>query len=609
MKIPRGFSDELLNQTDIVRLISDYVSLKKKGKDYAACCPFHNEKTPSFYVSSTKQIFKCFGCGKGGNIFNFVMEVESCPFPEAVKIVADKSGVQIPVVAGDPHEHRERDSQRVELSELNLWATEFFEQQLTETAEGRRAVDYLAKRGVTDEMRKYFRLGYAPNSYDAMGSYLRSRGASRGQIERSGLVTLRESGGFYDKFRSRLMFPICDTQGRVVAFGGRIIGDGEPKYLNSPETLLYTKGLHLFGLNYAKEAIRKSTYVILVEGYMDFLIPFQYGVRNLVASLGTALTENQVRLLGRYAKQIIVNFDPDSAGVAATKRSLEILLSEGFKVKVLTLPDNLDPDEFIINRGAEGYLKALKGSQGFLDYIVEGAIKSHDQTIPMGKVETINAILPYLKMVKDRIERAEQIERISDRLKIESKLIRTEMKKAAELKADRISERAVVASLAIKQAERTLLEALLNHPQLRRRMMDHMTEEDYGKLRTEPLFRLIFEFERQQIEPTYNNLTGALQDEDLVHNLLPELIFGSSGTTEQPEEPDQNLSEKAWREANESLHSLRYEKLAERRAVLQVEINIAQRANDEAKVGELSLKIFELAKQERALAQRNGSGA
>jgi DNA primase len=609
MKIPRGFSDELLNQTDIVRLISDYVSLKKKGKDYAACCPFHNEKTPSFYVSATKQIFKCFGCGKGGNIFNFIMEIESCPFPEAVKIVADKSGVQIPAVTNDSGDQQERDGQRAELSELNQWATEFFEQQLTETAEGKRAIDYLAKRGVTDEMRKFFRLGYAPNAWDAMGNFLRSRGASRSQIERSGLVTLKESGGFYDRFRSRLMFPICDTQGRVVAFGGRILGDGEPKYLNSPETLLYTKGLHLFGLNHAREAIRKSGYVILVEGYMDFLVPFQYGVRNMVASLGTALTENQVRLLGRYAKQIIVNFDPDSAGQAATKRSLEMLLTEGFKVKVLTLPDNLDPDEFIINRGAEGYLKALKGSQAFLDYIVEGAIRSNDQKSPMGKVETINAILPYLKMVKDRIERAEQIERISDRLRIESKLIRNEMKKAAELKADRISERAVIATLAVKPAERTLLEALLSSPELRRRMLHEMTEEDYIRLRTEPLFRLIFEFERQQIEPSYNNLSGALEDEDLVHNLLPELMIGSSDGSKASGESSQNLSEKAQREASECLHSLRYEKLAERRAVLQVEINIAQRANDDTKIGELSLKIFELAKQERALAQWSGHGA
>ncbi|MGH9845997.1 MAG: DNA primase, partial [Blastocatellia bacterium] len=476
MRIPRGFSDELRNQADIVRIVSDYVSLKKKGREYAACCPFHNEKTPSFYVSPTKQIFKCFGCHKGGDVFDFVKEIENCSFPEAVRLIADKSGVQIPVAAEDSREYEERENQRGELLRLNQWATEFFEQNLTETAEGRRALDYLAERGVSDEMRKHFRLGYAPAGWDGMGNFLKSRGASRPQVERSGLVTLKEGGGFYDRFRGRLVFPICDTQGRIVAFGGRILGDGEPKYLNSPETSLYTKGMHLFGLSHARDAVRRQGYAILVEGYLDFLIPFQHGVRNLVASLGTALTENQVRLLGRYAKRIVVNFDPDSAGVAATKRSLELLLAEGFKVNVLSLPDNLDPDEFIISRGAEGYLKALKSSQPFLDYIVDDAVRTHDQSRPAGKVETINTILPYLKLVKDRIERAEQIERIADRLKIESNLIRSEVRKAADMGAERISERAVTASLALKPAERKLLETLLNHAGGRRRMLYQMTE-------------------------------------------------------------------------------------------------------------------------------------
>ena len=609
MKIPRGFSDELLNQADIVRIVNDYVSLKKKGKDYAACCPFHSEKTPSFYVSATKQIFKCFGCGKGGNVFNFVMEIESCPFPEAVKIVADKSGVQVPAPSSDARDYDAREKQRSDLLQLNQWATEFFEQCLNESAEGKRALDYLIQRDVSDEMRKFFRLGYAPSGWDGMGNHLRSRGASREQIERSGLVILKESGGFYDRFRGRLMFPICDTQGRVVAFGGRILGDGEPKYLNSPETALYTKGLQLFGLNYARDAIRKQGEVILVEGYLDFLVPFQFGVRNLVASLGTALTENQVRLIGRYAKRIVVNFDPDSAGIAATKRSLELLLSEGFNVNVLTLPDNLDPDEYIKTRGAESYLKALKGSQPFLDYIVEDAIRSNDQKRPAGKVETVNAILPYLKLVRDRIERAEEIERIADRLKIESNLIRNEMKKAVEARADRISERAVTASLAVKPAERKLLEVLLNYRDVRRRLIYQMAEEDYETLRTEPLFKLIFEFEREQREPTYTNLTERLEDQDLAHNLLTGLMI--SLPTNQSEEDDvgsrsQNSSDIAEREAIESLQSLRCSKLAEKQAALQVEINRAQRANDSARLGELMMQKFELAKQERALAQWNG---
>jgi DNA primase len=400
------------------------------------------------------------------------------------------------------------------------------------------------------------------------------------------------------------MFPICDTQGRVVAFGGRILGEGEPKYLNSPETSLYTKGQHLFGLNHARDEIRKRGYAVLVEGYLDFLLPFQYGARNLVASLGTALTEQQVRLLGRYAKRIVVNFDPDSAGVAATKRSLELLLAEGFKVNVLTLPDNLDPDEYIRGRGLEGYIKALKGSQPFLDYIVDDAVRTHDQTRPAGKVETINAILPYLKLVKDRIERAEQIERISDRLKIESKLIRDEVKKAADSRADRISDRAVTATLAVKPAEKKLLEALLQSAAVRRQLMYQITEEDFEGLRTARLFQLILEFERQQIEPSYTALTERLEDEDLARDLLPELMIDRTPGADGP--TDQNSLKNAEREAVESLHTLRCSKLAEKQAALQIEINQAQRANDQARLSELSMRKFELAKQERALAQWSG---
>jgi DNA primase len=602
LRIPRGFSDELRNQADIVRVVSDYVSLKKKGRDYAACCPFHSEKTPSFYVSQTKQIFKCFGCGKGGTVFDFIMEIEGCSFPEAIRVVADKTGVTVPVETDNSREHEERESQRSELIQLNQWATDFFEQNLTETPEGRRAVEYLAQRGVSEEARMSFRLGYAPNAWDAMSGYLRSRGASRDQIERSGLVILKDAGGFYDRFRGRLMFPIRDTQGRVVAFGGRILGDGEPKYLNSPETALYTKGLHLFGLSHARDAVRQRGYAILVEGYLDFLIPFQAGVRNVVASLGTALTEQQVRLLGRYARRIVVNFDPDSAGQAATKRSLELLLTEAFKVNVLTLPDNLDPDEYIRAHGPEGYLKLLKGSQPFLEYIVDQAINSNDQTRPAGKVETINAILPYLRLVKDRIERAGHFESIADRLKIDSRLIREEFKKAVETRSEQVSERAVKATIAVKPAERKLLEILINQAAVRRGLTGQITEEDYEGLRTAQLFRLIFEFERQGVEISYSNLSQALGDEDLARELLPGLMIGGA----DPSPAELGSSDRAEREAAESLHTLRCVKLAEKQAALQIEINQAQRKNDAARLGDLMMRKFELAKQERALALWDG---
>lgn len=606
MRFPRSFTDELRSQADIVRLVSDYVSLKKRGANHVACCPFHHEKTPSFNVNAARQVFKCFGCGKAGDVFSFVMEIEGCPFPEAVKTVAEKFGVALPAMQDDAQETQERDRLREDLRQLNQWAVEFFESSL-ETGEGKRARDYLVERGISEEFRCHFRLGYAPDSWDAMSGYLLKQGATKLQIERSGLVVLKDTGrGFYDRFRGRLMFPITDAQGRFVAFGGRILGEGEPKYLNSPETVLYTKGQHLFGLSYAREAIRRQGYAILVEGYMDFLIPFQYGVRNLVASLGTALTEHQVRLLGRYARKIVVNFDPDSAGVAATKRSLEALLTEGFKVNVLKLPDNLDPDEYIRQFGADGYYGLLKGSQPFMDYIVEQAMREHDQNSPAGKVETLNKILPYLKLVKDRVELIEQVERISDRLKLDSRLVRDEFRRAAESKQERVSARTAAASVPVKPAEKKLLEVLLNHADLRRRLAHQMTPEDFSSLRTAQLFGLIFEMERQGQEPSYPALSSRLDDADIVNDLLPKLLIEWGDTATE----DLEAKERQWeREAEESLFTLRCDRLVEQQVTLQMEINQAQRTGDAARVNELLSRKFELAKQERALRNNTSNRA
>ncbi|HEX8096781.1 MAG TPA: DNA primase, partial [Pyrinomonadaceae bacterium] len=294
MRFPQTFIDDLRRQADIVRVIQDYVSLKKKGANWMACCPFHQEKTPSFSVNPAKDIFYCFGCSKGGSVFNFVMEMERVSFPEAVKIVAEKAGVPLPAMVEDKRfEARKKESD--EIIELNSWALEWWEAQLDDGGrEAQGAREYVEGRGISEETRKSFRLGLAPDSWDGLSNYLKKRGASAAQIERSGLVVKKESGGFYDRFRGRLIFPVMDAQGRPVAFGGRTMAPGgEPKYLNSPETAAYTKGRHLFGLNVTRDEIRRRKFAILVEGYLDLIIPYQFGIRNAVASLGTALTAEQ----------------------------------------------------------------------------------------------------------------------------------------------------------------------------------------------------------------------------------------------------------------------------------------------------------------------------
>ncbi|HEX8709510.1 MAG TPA: DNA primase, partial [Pyrinomonadaceae bacterium] len=339
MRFPQTFIDDLRRQADIVRVIQDYVSLKKKGANWMACCPFHQEKTPSFSVNPAKDIYYCFGCAKGGSVFNFVMEIERVSFPEAVKIVAEKANVPLPVMEQDKRfETHKREADDV--IQLNSWALEWWEAQLEQGgAETRTARDYIAGRGITDETRKAFRLGYAPDAWDALSSHLKRRGATQTQIERSGLVVLKDAGGSYDRFRGRLIFPVLDAQGRPIAFGGRTLEPGgEPKYLNSPETPAYTKGRHLYGLHQTRDEIRRRKFAILVEGYLDLIIPYQFGIRNSVASLGTALTPEQAKLLGRFARKVVVNYDGDRAGIKAAKRAIEVLLAEDFEVKILVLP-------------------------------------------------------------------------------------------------------------------------------------------------------------------------------------------------------------------------------------------------------------------------------
>jgi DNA primase len=593
----KQFTEELKAQADIRRIVSDYITLKKAGHNYVGRCPFHTEKDPSFNVNPQRQIFKCFGCGKGGDVFGFVMEIEGVPFPEAVKTVAEKCGIPIPEDQSD-RETAARDRKRSELLEVNRWAADFFENQLNETAEGRRALSYLEKREVSRETQQVFKIGYAPDSWDALGSHLKRMGATRGEIESSGLVSLKESGGYYDRFRGRLMFPISDAQGRVIAFGGRIIGEGEPKYLNSPETALYTKGQHLFGLNLTRENIRRKSFAILVEGYLDLVIPYQHGIRNMVASLGTALTEQQARLLGRYSRRVVVNFDPDRAGAAAAGRSLETLLGEGFNVKVLTLPDNLDPDDFIRTRGPVVYYKHLKRSQPYLDFVVDQAVATHGITTPAGKVETINEILPYLKLVKDKIERAEHFARIADVLKIENRHVREEFKRAVETRSAQIGKAAKASSITIKRSERRLLDLVLNSASVRRQVTEQLIEEDYRNLRAAELFRIIIKIARRGEDPSYERLIAHQDelDQEIREDLIPSLLIG--GEYPETEEDVTRLL----REARGCLCSIRSDSLAERQTVLQHEINRAQRDGDEARLSQLFMERVSLAQQEKELA-------
>jgi DNA primase len=596
MRLPRGFSDDVKNQADIVRVVSDYVTLKKRGANYMACCPFHSEKTPSFNVHPVKGLYKCFGCGAGGGIFDFIMRIEGCAFPEAVRIVAEKSGIPVPVV-DETEDHKKIAHERETVLRLNDWAADFFELQINDEKEGARARDYVQARGIAEETQKLFRIGYAPDSWDGLLNYLKERGATTDEISGSGLGVLKDSGGLYDRFRGRVMFPITDSQGRVIAFGGRVMGEGEPKYLNSPETAVYTKGRNLYNLSLAKNEIRGKGFAILVEGYLDCIIPYQNGVHNIVASLGTALTDSQVRLLRRYMDQpqIIVNFDPDSAGQAATMRSIEMLLVEGFKVNILRMPTDEDPDEFVRAHGVDQFRALLKTTQPYIEYIIEMSIAGHDTSRPSGKVEAINSILPHLARMRDKVARADYADQIADRLKVDSRNIREEMRRVATNRQQTLDPKRVRGAQETTVAERQLLELMLANADVRRAMISNLTEEDYSELATGAVFAAIIRVCSEGLEPDFQILWERVEGEP-ERAFLPALLMSDLAWAGDGE------FDTLFKAATEALSSLRRRQLERKLDLIQIEIGQAEREQDTDRVLRLYQEKAEIQRRKLALS-------
>jgi len=595
MRFPRGFADEVKNQADILRVVSDYVSLKKRGINYVACCPFHSEKTPSFNVNPNRGIFKCFGCNAGGDVFGFIMQIEGCSYPEAIRIVAGKCGIPVPVVE-EREDHQKIARDRETVLQLNEWAAEYFELQL-ESAEGERARDYIQARAIKDETRKQFRIGYAPDGWEGLIGYLKDKGATPEDIHTAGLAILKEQGGFYDRFRGRVMFPITDSQGRIIAFGGRVMGEGEPKYLNSPETPVYTKGNNLFGLAQSKNDIRRLGFAILVEGYLDCIIPYQEGITNIVASLGTALTDSQVRLLRRYMDQpqIVVNFDSDSAGQSATMRSIEMLLAEGFKVNILTMPTGKDPDEYVRTHGAKAFLDILKTTQPYIEYIIDTTTASHDISRPSGKVEAINAILPHLARMRDKVARADYADQIANRLKVDSRAIREEVKRVAINRQHSLDAKRLRAAQDTTQAERQLLELMLSSADVRRAMISNLREEDYRELATGGIFATIIQLDQAGIEPEYSILSENVEAEE-ERSLLPGLFISDLSWVGGDD------FDTLFKKATEALTSLRRKQFDRRLEQVQIEIGQAEKENDLERVLRLYTEKTEIQKRKLALS-------
>jgi len=577
-----NFAQTVKQQADIVRVIGEYVKLRKSGaQNYTGLCPFHKEKTGSFSVNATHGYFYCFGCHEKGDVFTFLMKLESISFPEAVRAVATKCNIPLPKREfSSPEEAREA-GMRKQLIDIHEAATQYFEAAL-KSAEAARAREYLTGRGVTADTIAKFRIGYAPDDFNHMRNALAPH-FTEDVLRASGLFSAREQadgsqGQLYARFRKRITFPIANEQGKTIAFTGRALDaedeKGRPiaKYLNSPETSLYIKGQVLFNLDKAKAEIRKLGFALLVEGQMDCISVYMAGIRNVVATSGTAFTEAQVRLLSRFTpeKQIILNFDPDTAGQNAAEKSSAVLTEEGFEVRIVTLDDGLDPDRFIRERGLEAYTAAVRGAKRYMDYLIDRARQEFPARTPDAKVKAMNFLLPHIRRMPNRIQRDEFAADAAQKLGIDSAILRQELKQAAAQRVESIRQHTHDPA---SETERILLRALV------------LPEDDPA--------RSFAAQELSQHPEWYDGLPSSVVLEALANAPVPENPLDAApdqesrvllaraleggGESAETSEPEQSMQE----QVENALHTLRARRLERRQREVRTLIAEAERRNDQ----------------------------
>lgn len=462
-----SFKEQVRAQADIVKVVSEYVALKKKGGRYWGCCPFHGEKTPSFTVTPGKNLFHCFGCHVGGDVFNFVMKIENLSFPEATKFLANKYGIPIPEKQKTEQEIlREKKSKQI--YDANALAARFFQACLLKTEYGKSALEYLFKRGIDMEIIEKFSLGLAAPGYHTLCNALKKRGLSDELLAKAGLVVKRDEASVYDRFRERIMIPIKDARGRVVGFTGRVFGKGEPKYLNTGETELFTKRSILFGMDVAFKAAKEKKQIIVVEGHMDAISLHAAGINWAVASMGTAFTEQHANLISHVVPEVVFSFDSDEAGLKAAMDAIPVALRAGLEVRVLVVPMGKDPDEFIRLEGTEAFVSLIAQASSGVDFQIERTLEKNNFSTLEGKVKTVSNILPFLLECKSDIEVVRRIRNLAQKLTIDENLIVSEFKKIRRGKGisitDDLMRRKKENNKAepVEQAERHLLFALIN---------------------------------------------------------------------------------------------------------------------------------------------------
>ena len=585
------YEDHVVEQVsaanDIVEIISQYVPLKRAGRHLKACCPFHQEKSPSFMVQPEKQMFHCFGCGAGGDVFSFLMRHENMTFPEALKSLAERAHITLP----ERRSQRDDGGQKEKLYEVCRVAADFYHELLLKDA-GAPAREYLAKRKITEEIIREFKLGWAPMEWRTLFDYLTRKKYPEVLLKLAALVQQSPKGNYYDTFRGRLLFPILNLQNKTIAFGGRLIADQEgPKYLNSPETPIFFKRRELFGLNLAKKFIdREWPNLILVEGYMDFLALYQHGFKNAVATLGTALGEDHVRLMRRFVEEVIVVYDGDKAGEAAALRGLEILLEGGMQVKLVSLPKGEDPDDFLNKRGNDAFAALLKGAKDFFDYKLEALLARYPRQDALGLSKISREMFETFLKVKNTVMLSEYFKRLSRALQVDENSLRTEfshLERKSGPSRERPKDTALAPEAAKPAPEELLLLVLMAEvPPFCDRACEELKDTDLQS----PVSRQLFEYLRQMNEEGKKcTLSGLL-------NRIPDAQYRDQIVAVMASLDDTSEREKI---LEDCLGKIKHGRFTGRLEELRRQLSLAEKNGDEAQVRKVATEYQELLKRSR----------
>jgi DNA primase len=587
------FAQTVKQQADIVKIIEGYIRLRKSGaQNYSGLCPFHKEKSPSFSVHAVRQFYHCFGCQASGDVFSFVGKIESVAFPEAVRIVAQKCGIPLPKREYSSPEEAASSRLRGKLLDLHEAACAWFEEQLA-GPEGATARAYLIGRGLTPEGIKKFRIGFSPDSFHALDARLNSM-ADAETLRASGLFSSKEQGNgsqgpLYDRFRKRVMFPIDNESGRVIAFTARTLETGDKagaKYINSPETLLYSKGQVLFNLDKAKSAIRQNEFALLVEGQMDCISVFLRGIQNVIATSGTAFTEQQVAILRRHTSQVLANFDPDDAGQNAAAKTIALLTEEGFTIKLVTLDDGLDPDRFIRERGVDAYMAALRSARSQSDFLIGRARQLFPGATAEQKVKAVNYLLPHIQRIPEKLSRDQFASDAAQKLGIDSAVLREELRQAALKRRDRIEPRAAT----LTEVERVLLRALA---------ITDPDGEQARRLATEAILQQPAWFDQLRAAPALIALANRQANDpmDVIEDSAQRALLAEALLAEtKPPEPV---------EVQSAIQEIEERSIASQLRGLRVLIAEAERRSDHTELAILTQRKLTLDRELRRLHSRN----